>query len=551
MADIVNDGIVPGDTGAIWQIGFKMLIYALLTAASALSSSFFSAKLGTSLSRDLRNDVFEKIMSFSISEISNFSTASLITRTTNDIAQVQQTMIMCLSMALRVPMMAIIAVLQAVATAPNMTWIIALDVVVLLVIISTIMAIVMPKFKIYQKLLDKITLLTRENLTGLRVIRAFNNDELESAKFNRENEKLTRLSIFIDTVMAVESPLMTLVFNGTTLLCILIGVSLMTTNIDYLGDMMAFMQYAIQVVMSVLFLTVLFVMIPRANVSASRINEVLHTRPKISWKKSTKGTPSDTASIEFRHVSFAYGGAEEEVLHDISFIAKAGQTTAFIGSTGSGKSTLINLVPRFFDTTSGTVLIDDVDVRDYKKEDLMQKIGYVPQRGRLFSGTVKSNITFGAPNATKEDLEEAAKISQSKEFIEKFDKQYSAPIAQGGSNVSGGQKQRLSIARAIAKHPEIYVFDDAFSALDMKTDKVLREQLKPITKDSVVLIVAQRISTIKEADQIVVLDKGKLVGRGTHYELLNNCSVYREITESQFSEAEFNQELKLARKEKK
>ncbi|MBQ3409890.1 ABC transporter ATP-binding protein, partial [Candidatus Saccharibacteria bacterium] len=539
MSRIVNEGIVAGDQPFIWHTGGVMVIYTLISAVGALVASFLSARIGSALSRDLRNDIYKKVISFSISEMDHFSTASLITRTTGDIAQVQNTIIMCLSMLLRAPMMAIGAIIQAVEIAPDMIWIIVLAVVVLLILVSSILAIVVPKFTLYQKLIDKITLLTRENLTGLRVIRAFNNQKLEQEKFNRTNTKLMKTDIFIGKVMSLDSPLMTLVFNGTTLLCIWIGIKLMGTDISYLGNMMAFMQYAIQVVMSFLFLTVLIVMLPRANVSAKRINEVLHTRPKITWPAKTSGTPDEVPSVEFRHVDFAYPGAEEKVLRDISFKAAAGQTTAFIGSTGSGKSTIVNLIPRFHDATSGEVLVNGLSVKNYAEPDLMQKIGHVPQRAFLFSGNIKSNITFGNTAADDQTIQHAAAVAQASEFISKLEDQYQSHIAEGGTNVSGGQKQRLSIARAIAKNPAIYIFDDSFSALDMKTDKKLREALHKITGKSVTIIVAQRISTIKSAQQIIVLDAGKIVGRGTHTELLKSCKVYQEIAKSQLSEAEY------------
>ena len=442
------------------------------------------------------------------------------------------------------PLTCILAIGQAIATAPDMTWIIALAVGVILFLTVLIMSIVMPKFKIIQKLADRVTLLTRENLTGLRVIRAFNNEKLEQNRFERTNKEFSHLNAWVDVILSLENPLISLVFNGTALLCVWIGITLITRDFAYLGNMMAFMQYAIQVVMSFLFLTMLFVVLPRASVSAKRVNEVLDTKSKIIWKPQTIGKPSLAPSVEFSHVDFAYSGAEEKVLQDVSFVAHAGETTAFIGSTGSGKSTLINLVPRFYEATAGEIKINDINIKDYSESDLMRRIGYVPQRGVLFEGTVKSNILFGAPEADNKRLKLAARISQSAEFIKKFEKQYDSHIAQGGTNVSGGQRQRLSIARAIAKDPDIYIFDDSFSALDMKTDAKLRHDLKTITKDAVTLIVAQRISTIKDAHQIVVLNQGKVVGKGTHLELLRKCKVYREIAQSQLSEREFQAEIK-------
>ncbi len=549
MSVIVNQGIGQGNEEIIWQVGLEMLIYTAISAVCALLSSFLSARIGNFFARDLSAAIYAKVLTFSISEIDHFSTASLITRTTNDVSQVQRATSMILSMLLRAPTMAIIAIFQAIATAPDMTWIIVLAVAVLLTCIITIMSLVIPKFKAFQKLLDKLTLLTRENLTGLRVIRAFNNQDYEFKKFSRANRELVGIDLFINRLMSLEAPLMTLIFNGTTILCVWIGVSLLEVDIANLGNMMAFMQYATQVIMSFLFLTMFFIMLPRAAVSARRINEILDVRPKIRWPaKTATNTITDAPSVEFKHVSFAYDGAESNVLTDINFKAYAGQTTAFIGSTGSGKSTLINLIPRFFDVTEGEILVDGLNVKSYAEKDLIAKIGYVPQRGRLFRGTIKSNISFGNLNATPTELQSAAQISQSSEFIQKLDKKFDSYIAQGGTNVSGGQKQRLSIARALAKHPEIYIFDDSFSALDMKTDAKLREGLKTVTKDAIVLIVAQRISTIKNAEQIIVLDNGKIVGRGTHYELLGSSKVYQEITRSQLSEAEFKSEMKHAEK---
>lgn len=548
MADIVNNGIIKGDLNYIWLTGVWMICFALLSSICAFLANFISAWLGAKITRDIRNDFFIHVLSLNISEIDNFSTASLITRTVNDIFQAQQAITMVLMMGLRAPLTCILAIGQAIATAPDMTWIIALAVIIIVGLTAVIMAIVMPKFKIIQKLADRITLLTRENLTGLRVIRAFNNEKLEAKKFDRTNTENAKLNATVDVILSLQSPLISLVFNGTTLLCIWIGISLITKDFAYLGNMMAFMQYAIQVVMSFLMLTMFFVVLPRASVSAKRVNEVLDTKSKITWKPETIGKPNLEPSVEFRHVDFAYNGAEEKVLQNVSFTAKAGETTAFIGSTGSGKSTLINLVPRFYEATGGEIKINGINIKNYAERDLMRRIGYVPQRGLLFAGTIKSNILFGAPEADEKQLHLAARVSQSEEFIEKLDKKYDSHIAQGGTNVSGGQRQRLSIARAIAKDPDIYIFDDSFSALDMKTDAKLREALKPVTKNAVTLIVAQRISTIKDAEQIVVLNQGKVVGKGNHLELLKDCQVYREIAKSQFSEQEFKDEMAKSEK---
>lgn len=546
MANIINNGIMKGDLNYVWWTGMAMVGFATLTSACAFLANFLSARLGAFFMRDLRNDFFEHVLSLSIAEIDNFSTASLITRTTGDIYQVQQAATMTLSMGLRAPLTCILAIIQAVATAPDMTWIIALAVGAIILLAGTIISIVMPKFQLIQKLADRVIMLTRENLTGLRVIRAFNNEAVEKRKFDRTNEEYAKLDIFVDSMMSLQNPLISLVFNGTTLLCIWIGITLISKDFAYLGNMMAFMQYAIQVVMSFLFMTMLFVVLPRASVCAKRVNEVLQTKSRIHWQERTLGKAQLRPSVEFSHVDFIYHGAEEKVLQDVSFVANAGETTAFIGSTGSGKSTLINLVPRFYEASSGNIKINGLNIQDYSREDLMRRIGYVPQRGVLFAGTVKSNILFGAPEADDQVMKHAAKVAQADGFIAKMEKGYDSHIAQGGTNVSGGQRQRLSIARAIAKDPDIYVFDDSFSALDMQTDVKLRQELKPVTQDAVTLIVAQRISTIRDADQIVVLDQGKVVGKGTHLELIARCKVYREIAKSQFSQEEFEKEVAIS-----
>ena len=543
MADIVNDGITAGNQTYIVESGLKMLGFALVASLCALVAHFFSSRIGSAFARDLRSDFYKKVLSFSISEIDEFSTASLITRTTNDIGQVQQATMMMLTMLLRAPMMGLGAIFQAFQTAPDMTWTIGLGVGLIIFFAAIILGLTIPKFKVYQKTFDQVTLLARENLTGLRVIRAFNNEDLERAKFEKANGKLTQLAIFIDKIFAFQDPLTEIVFNGITILIVWISISRFASDLTYLGDMIAFVQYATHVFISFLILTMLLFVLPRANVSAGRINEVLEVKPKIRWKKETEGTPEQTPSVEFKNVSFTYTGAEENVLTNISFKANAGETTAFIGSTGSGKSTLISLVPRFYEATAGEILIDGIDVKNYAAPDLMKRIGYVPQRGILFEGDVKSNIAFGNPSAKDTDIHRSARIAQAENFIEKLEQKYHSHITEKGTNVSGGQKQRLSIARAINKRPEIYIFDDSFSALDMKTDKKLREALKPETKDNVVLIVAQRISTIKDADRIIVLENGRIVGNGKHRELLKTCEVYRDIVKSQVSEEEFKKEV--------
>ncbi len=550
MASIINNGIVPGDTDYIWMVGLQMIGLAVISAVASLISSYFSARVGSNYARDIRAAVFTKIISLNVLETKDFSTASLLTRTTNDVNQVQNITIMMLSMLLRAPLFCIISIIMAIQTAPDMSWIIAVGTAAILGSVILIMSLVIPKFKIFQGLIDKITLLTRENLTGLRVVRAFNNETVEKQKFTKTNGELTDLIIYIDKVLELQNPLINIIFNGTTLLCSWIGISLLSKDFAYLGNMTAFAQYVGHVMMSFLMLSIFFVMLPRANVSAHRINDVLNKVNKIVFPKKTDGVPDKTPSVEFKNVEFYYPNAEEKVLDQISFKANAGETTAFIGSTGSGKSTLINLVPRFYEVSGGEILVNGLSIKKYAKDDLINKIGFVPQRGMLFAGTIKSNIKFGAPNASDKQVHKAAEIAQATNFIEKLPDKYNSHIAQGGTNVSGGQRQRLSIARAICKNPDIFIFDDAFSALDMKTDKKLREALKQITNDAVVLIVAQRISTIKDADQIIVLNDGKIVGKGRHLELLNKCRVYQEIVKSQLSDKEYAQELKLAGKVK-
>lgn len=553
-SDIMNKGVAESNMSFIFQTGLFMLGITALGSLGSIISSYFSAKVSSCVAMDMRKDIFAKVMSLSFADVEKFSTASLITRTTADIWTVQRTLIMSLTMMVRVPFMAIGAIIQAFRTAPNMTWIIAVSVAILFIQAAILISLAIPKFKVYQKILDKINSITRENLTGIKVIRALNKQKYEENKFERSNEKLKNTDIYISKVMAFQQPVVNLVFNLSAVLIIFIGVSNLHTDMSYLGRMLAFSQYSAQVLMSFLFLTFLFVMIPRGNVSSKRISEVLETKSQITFKDQMTETPSEVPSVEFKHVSFSYGKKSEAIIEDISFVAKSGQTTAFIGSTGSGKSTLINLVPRFFDATEGEVLINNLNIKEYTENALMDKIGYVPQKGYLFTGTVRSNILYGVENLKKSELDarmrHAAKIAQAEEFITKLKDQYDAPISQGGINVSGGQRQRLAIARALAKQPEILIFDDAFSALDMKTDKKLREDLKSEIQDTVVLIVAQRISTIKEAEQIIVLDQGKMVGKGTHLELLKKCKVYQEIAKSQFSEEEFADEMRQAKEGK-
>ena len=553
-SDLMNKGVAESNMSFIFQTGLFMLGITALGSFGSIVSSYFSAMVSSRVAMDMRKSIFAKVMSLSFADVEKFSTASLITRTTNDISTVQRTLIMSLTMMVRVPFMAIGAIIQAFRTAPNMTWIIAVSVAILFIQAAILISLAIPKFKVYQKILDKINSITRENLTGIKVIRALNKQKYEENKFERSNENLKNTDIYISKVMAFQQPVVNLVFNLSAVLVLYIGVSSLRTDMSYLGRMLAFAQYSAQVLMSFLFLTFLFVMIPRGNVSSKRISEVLETKSQITFKDQMTKTPSEIPSVEFKHVTFSYGEKSEAIIEDISFVAKSGQTTAFIGSTGSGKSTLINLVPRFFDATEGEVLINGLNIKEYTENALMDKIGYVPQRGYLFTGTVRSNILYGVENLKKSELDarmrHAAKIAQAEEFVTKLKDQYDAPISQGGTNVSGGQRQRLAIARALAKQPEILIFDDAFSALDMKTDKKLREDLKSEIQDTVVLIVAQRISTIKEAEQIIVLDQGKMVGKGAHLELLKKCKVYQEIAKSQFSEEEFAEEMRQAKEGK-
>lgn len=550
MANIINNGIVPGDTGYIWITSLKMIGLTVISAIGSLISSYFAAKIGTSYAKDIRTAIFTKIINYNLLDLKDFSTASLLTRTTNDVNQVQMVTIMMLSMMIRSPLFLIISIIMAIQTAPDMNWIIVVGSVAILGSTILIMSLVMPKFKIFQGFIDRITLITRENLTGLRVIRAFDNEKLEKKKFVRTNDKLTGLLIYIDKIIELQNPLINIIFNGTTLLCSWIGISLLSKDFAYLGNMTAFAQYVTFVMMSFLMMSMLFVTLPRANVSAHRINEVLDKKMRIHWQNETINKPDRIASIEFKDVDFRYPEASEKVLDNISFVAKAGETTAFIGSTGSGKSTLINLVPRFYEATTGKILVNGVSIKDYEKKDLMQRIGYVPQRGILFAGTIKSNIKFGAPGASDALMRKSARIAQAENFIEKLPEKYNSHVAQGGTNFSGGQKQRLSIARAICKEPDIFIFDDAFSALDMKTDEKLRTALKEVSETAVTLVVAQRVSTIKNAEQIIVLNNGKIAGKGKHLELLNSCKVYQEIVKSQLSDKEYKAELKLAKADK-
>ncbi len=539
MAAIINDGIAKSDTGLIFHNGLLMLLIALGGAVCTVGVGFLASKIATGFSRDIRNKVFSRVESFSLVEINKFSTASLITRSTNDIQQIQTVMVLLLRMVLQAPIMGIWAIFKAYHLASSLSWIIALAVAILLGIIFVMFAVALPKFKILQKLVDRLNLVTRENLTGLRVIRAFNNEKLEQAKFEKANVDLTATNLFVNRLMVVMQPVMMLILNLTSVLIVWMGAGLINSGNLEIGNMIAFIQYAMQIIMSFLMISIVFIMVPRASVSAERINEVIDTEPIIKDSKNPISAKNFHGGVvEFKNVTFCYPGADTPVLENISFKASPGETTAFIGSTGSGKSTLINLIPRFYDVSSGEILLDGVDVRQYKLEDLYAKIGFIPQKGVLFSGTVESNIKYGAPEASNSEVKKSAETSQAEEFINNLEGKFNAPIAEGGANVSGGQKQRLSIARAIVRKPEIYIFDDSFSALDFKTDAMLRQALKGETQNKTVLIVAQRISTILSAEKIIVLDDGKIAGVGIHQQLLKDCDVYREIAYSQLSEDE-------------
>lgn len=526
-------------TSYILTSGGKMLLLALLGMIAAVLVTFLSARVAAIVAHDLRNDVYRRVISFNSAQFNQFSTASLITRSTNDIQQVQMLLAMGFRMVLYSPILGIGGVLKVVKTDVSMSWIIALAVVLILILVGVLFKVAMPRFTKLQTLIDKLNLVTREILTGVMVTRAFSTEKHEEERFEKANIDLTKTNLFVNRCMTFMMPTMMLIMNGVSVLIVFNGSHAVDAGTMQVGDMMAFIQYSMQIIMSFLMLTMMSVMIPRANVAANRIHEVLRTEPTIhdpenpvTPKAEMKGT------VQFDHVSFAYPDADEKVLEDVNFTAKKGQTVAFIGSTGSGKSTLINLIPRFYDVTEGAVRVDGVDVRDMSKKELCDRLGYVPQKGILFSGTIDSNIRYGRMDATEDEVKAAAAIAQAVDFIEAKDEQYDSPIAQGGTNVSGGQKQRLSIARAIAKKPEILIFDDSFSALDYKTDVTLRRALKEATADTTTLIVAQRISTIIHADQIVVLDEGKVAGQGTHEELLKNCEVYRQIATSQLSEEE-------------
>lgn len=551
MAKIINDGIIGESMDAIYRNGGIMLLVTLGGGIAAVGVGFLATRVATSFARDIRRKVFEKVESFSIAEFNSLSTASLITRSTNDIQQIQMVTLMILRMVLMAPFMAIGALQNAIQNAPELIWIIAMAVGALFVIIVVLFTTALPKFKILQKMVDTLNLVTRENLTGLRVIRAFNKEKTEEKKFDEANADLMKLNLFVNRLMIILQPFMMLLMNIALVAIVWFGAQLVSDNSIEIGNMMAFMQYATQVIMSFLMISIIFIMIPRASVSAKRVNEVLNTTATIRDPKNPKKPARNGhGRIEFRDVTFTYPDADSPVLSGINFTAEPGQTTAFIGSTGSGKTTLIGLIPRFYDVTAGQVLIDNVDVRDMRLRDLSGQIGYVPQKGVLFSGTVKSNVTYGNKRASTKEIDTAIKVAQASDFVKKLEDGLQSNISQGGTNVSGGQKQRLSIARALAVKPKVYIFDDSFSALDFKTDAKLRKALQKETAGKTVLIVGQRISTIMNADKIIVMDEGKIVGQGTHDELMKHNVVYQEIAHSQLSDEELARN-KNARKEAK
>ena len=538
MAKIINQGIMGQNVGMIFHSGLTMILITIAGGLAMLGASYLSSRIGTGFARDLRNMVFAKIENFSLVEFNKFSTASLITRSTNDIQQIQQVTIMLCRIALLAPLMGILSTFKAYRLAPSMSWIMAVAVGALIAIVLALFYLVIPQFTKLQKLVDKLNSVTREILTGLRVIRAFGKEEYEAQKFNKVNQDLTRLHLFVNRLMVILQPVMMLIMNFMMIAIVWFSAHHIGAGNLQVGNMLAFLQYSMQAVSAFLMISIIFISLPRAAVSANRIVEVLETESQIQDPVSPVKAPRRGGKVEFRDVTFTYPGAAEPVLHNISFVALPGETTAFVGSTGSGKSTIINLIPRFYEVTEGQVLLDDVDVRAMRQKDLRARIGYVSQKAMLFSGTIKDNIIYGNPRASQEEILQAAATAQALEFIKELEQKFDSSIAQAGSNFSGGQKQRLAIARALAKNPELYLFDDSFSALDFKTDTALRHALKTEAKGKTVIIVTQRIATIMNADKIIVIDKGEIVGQGTHKSLLRTCKTYREIAASQLAPEE-------------
>lgn len=530
-------------TNYLFMAGAKMLGVALIGTIAAVIVTFIAARIAAALGRNLRKDVFNKVVGFSNAEFDRFSTASLITRTTNDIQQIMMLIVMGLRIVFYAPILGIGGIVKVVKSGAGMGWVIVVAVVSILSLVAVLFVFAIPKFKMVQKLVDKLNLVTRESLTGMLVIRAFSTEKYEEEKFERANMNLTKTNLFVNRAMSMMMPLMMFIMNGVTLLIVWVGSHRVDSGVMQVGDMMAFMQYVMQIIMAFLMISMVSVILPRALVSAGRVSEVLNTDIAIkNIENPVRFKVEEKGEIEFKNVSFKYPGADEYILKDINFKAKSGETTAFIGSTGSGKSTLINLIPRFYDVTSGEILIDGENIKNVSLHDLREKIGFVPQKGMLFSGTIESNLKYGGEHISDEYMHKAAEIAQATEFISSKESGFNTEISQGGTNVSGGQKQRLAIARALAKNSEIFIFDDSFSALDFKTDAKLRKAINEELSDSTLLIVAQRISTIMNADQILVLDEGKVVGKGTHKELMENCEVYRQIALSQLSKEELQDE---------
>ncbi len=543
LARIINDGIVQEDQDFVISTGIDMLIIAFGGGVATVIAGFYAARIGSGYARKLRNEVFEKIESFSLAEFNKFSTSSLITRSTNDIQQIQTVLIITFRLLLMAPLTGVWAIIKAYNNAPSMSWIMIVSVISLVAVISVLIYFAIPKFQLLQNLTDKLNLVARENLTGIRVIRAFNTEELEKSKFDEVNVDYTGTGLFVNRLVSIMMPMMFLIMNLTSVAIIWVGAHLIADNNLQIGSMLAFLQYSMQVIISFLLITIVFIMLPRALVSLRRVSEVLGTDLAIKDPEESKTSKESTGKVEFKNVTFGYNEAEEPVLKDIDFIAEPGKTTAIVGGTGSGKSTLINLIPRFFDVTFGCIEIDGVDIREMKQEHLHDLIGLVPQKAFLFSGSIEENIKYGKPDADDETMIEAARTAQAEEFINRLEKKYQTNVSQDATNLSGGQKQRLAVARAIMKDPEILIFDDSFSALDFKTDANLRKALDEKLKGKTILIVAQRISTIMNAEKIIVLDEGGVVGQGTHAELMKSCKVYEEIASSQLSKKELEDSL--------
>ena len=533
MADIIDDGIIAGDMKQIYKIGILMIGISAAIVLCATGVSLFASKTAARSARDIRKAVFRKVMYFANEEMEDFSTASLITRSTNDIQQIQMATVMTLRLGMFAPVMGIGAIIKALRTSVSLAWTIGIAFGAIVILMAFMFIITLPKFKVVQEKVDKLNLVMNERLRGILVIRAFNTQKYEEDRFDHANNDLTKLNLFVNRAMSVMMPVMMLIMNLTSILIVWAGAHYIDAGNLEIGSMLAFIQYAMQIIISFLFIAMMFIFLPRAAVSMGRVGEILKKEISITDKENTQEIRDKRGIVEFKNVSFRYADAEDAVLSDISFTAKPGETTAFIGSTGSGKTTLVNLIPRFFDVTEGSITIDGVDIRDMKQHELREMIGYVPQKGMLFSGDIKSNIAYGAEDKSFENIKRAAEVAQAEDFIMEKEEGFNAPVAQGGTNVSGGQKQRLSIARALAKKAPIYIFDDSFSALDFKTDAALRKELKKSAGESTLLIVAQRISTIADADQIIVLNEGRIAGKGTHKELMQTCGVYREIASSQ------------------